>query len=264
MTKLRWTAQILALITANLGVLAVLKTGIPCPFFYCHGCPAAAFACPIGVFQNYATLQQFPFYAVGVVGLLGLALGRFWCGWACPFGLVQDLASLVRGRRGRDILRLPRGAWTKFVVLVAVVALAWAAGETLFCKICPAGSLFAALPQRFVSTGFHFGTFFYVHLATLALALALFVLAGRFWCRYLCPMGAVLGMFNPVSLLKVQVDFDRCTRCQACLRDCPAKIEVLEDIESCTDCIRCGKCVESCPAGAVRIAPALVGRGLRR
>ena len=145
---------------ANLGFVQVLKTGIPCPFFYCYACPAAAFACPIGVLQNYAVLEQFPFYAIGVVGLFGLALGRFWCGWACPFGLVQDLVSLVRRGRPRDIIHLPRAAWTKFVVLVAVLILAWAAAETLFCKICPAGSLFAAIPQRFVSTEFSFGTFF--------------------------------------------------------------------------------------------------------
>jgi ferredoxin-type protein NapH len=256
-SKLRWTTQLLALVVANLGVFAVLKTGLPCPFFYCYACPAAAFACPIGVFQNYAALQQFPFYALGVVGLFGLVLGRFWCGWACPFGLVQDLVSLVRGWRGRDILRLPRGAWIKFVVLFAVVVLAWAAGETLFCKVCPAGSLFAAIPQRFVSTEFHFGTFFYVHLATLAIALALFVLVGRFWCRFLCPMGAALGLFNPLSILKVRVNFDKCSRCQACLRVCPAKIENLEDIESCTDCTRCGRCLESCRADAIKISASL-------
>ncbi len=257
MSKLRWSTQILALIIANLGVFAVLQTGIPCPFFYCYACPAAAFACPIGVFQNYAALQQFPFYALGMVGLFGLALGRFWCGWACPFGLVQDLVSLVRGRRARDILRLPRGAWVKFVGLFAVLLLAWAAGETLFCKVCPAGSLFAAIPQRFVSTEFRFGTFFYVHLATLAAALVLFALAGRFWCRYLCPMGAVLGLFNPVSLLKVRVNFQKCSRCQACLSVCPAKIDSLEDIQGCTDCTRCGKCIEACRADAIGVSASL-------
>jgi len=61
MSKLRWTIQFIVLAIANLGFVQVLKTGIPCPFFYCYACPAAAFACPIGVFQNYAILQQFPF-----------------------------------------------------------------------------------------------------------------------------------------------------------------------------------------------------------
>jgi len=257
MSKLRWITQFLVLAIANLGLFRVLETGVPCPFFYCYACPAAAFACPIGVFQNYAILQQVPFYAIGVVGLFALALGRFWCGWACPFGLVQDLVSLVRGRRARDIVRLPRVAWTKFAVLVLAIFLAWIALDTLFCKICPAGSLFAAIPQRFVSTEFSFGTFFYVHLATLAVVLVLFVLVGRFWCRFLCPMGAVLGLFNPVSILKMRVDFDRCNHCEECLGVCPAKIEKLEDIESCTDCTRCGRCMESCRADAIKISASL-------
>ena len=257
MSKLRWTVQFIVLAIANLGLFRVLETGVPCPFFYCYACPAAAFACPIGVLQNYAILQQVPFYAIGVVGLFGLALGRFWCGWACPFGLVQDLVSLVRRGRSQDVLRLPRIAWTKFVVLIAVLILAGVVAETLFCKICPAGSLFAAIPQRFVSTELEFGTFFYVHLVTLAIALVLFVLVGRFWCRFLCPMGAVLGLFNPVSILKVRVDFDKCSRCEDCLSVCPAKIEKLEDIESCTDCTRCGRCIESCGADAIKISAAL-------
>src|SRR5512136_3122089 len=118
MSKLRWSTQFIFLAVANLGLVAILKTGIPCPFFYCYACPAAAFACPIGVFQNYAILQQFPFYALGLIGLFGLSLGRFWCGWACPFGLVQDLVSLIRRGSYRGVLHLPRVAWTKFAVLL--------------------------------------------------------------------------------------------------------------------------------------------------
>ena len=139
MSKLRWITQFIVLAIANLGLFKILKTGIPCPFFYCYACPAAAFACPIGVFQNYAILQQVPFYAIGVVGLFGLALGRFWCGWACPFGLVQDLVSLVRGRRARDIVRLPRVAWTKFAVLVLAIFLAWVAAGYTVLQDMPGG-----------------------------------------------------------------------------------------------------------------------------
>lgn len=254
MAKLRWVIQFFVLAIANLGFVQVLKTGIPCPFLYCYACPAAAFACPIGVFQNYAILSQFPFYALGALGLSALTLGRFWCGWACPFGLVQDLVSLVRGHQCRDLIRLPRITWTKFVVLALTVLVAAIAVEALFCKVCPAGSLFAAIPHRFVSREFSFGTFFYVHLATLAAVLVLSFIVGRFWCRYLCPMGAVLGLFNPVSILKVRVDFNKCTRCTECLEACPVKIERLEEIENCTDCIRCGKCIESCKAEALRIS----------
>lgn len=252
MRKLRWVTQFLTLVVVNLGFVQVLKLGVPCPFFYCYGCPAAAFACPIGTFQHYAILEQFPFYALGAIGVFGLALGRFWCGWGCPFGTVQDLVSLVRRRD--DAIRVRRVPWLKFLVLALVIFIAWIAVDTLFCKVCPAGSLFAAIPQRFVSSELSFGTFFYVHLATLAIVLVAFLLIGRFWCRYLCPLGAIFGAFNRVSILKMKVDFSKCERCGDCLKVCPTAIEKLEEIENCTDCIRCGKCIESCDNHAVRIA----------
>src|SRR4030042_736024 len=102
MSKLRWTTQFIALVLANIGFIEILKIGVCGPFFYCYGCPAAAFACPIGVLQNYAifgSLHQFPFYALGTLGLFGLAIGRFWCGWFCPFGAVQDIVMWFRQRQ---------------------------------------------------------------------------------------------------------------------------------------------------------------------
>ena len=255
MRKLRWITQFIALALANIGFLRILETGVCGPFFYCHACPAAAFACPIGALQNYTAVGQFPFYALGTLGLFGLALGRFWCGWACPFGTVQDL--VLRIRRRQDPVKLPRIAWMKFLVLGVVLFLAWLAADILFCKICPAGSLFAAIPHRFVSPELPFGRFFYIHLLTLALALVAFFFIGRFWCRYLCPLGAIFGAFNPVSILKVRVDFSRCTSCMQCLKVCPVKIEELEEIESSTDCIRCGKCIEACKVNALSISASL-------
>jgi len=158
---------------------------------------------------------------------------------------------LVR-RRG-DVFKPRRIPWMKFAVLAGVIIAAWIAAETLFCKVCPAGSLFAAIPHRFASAELDFGTFFYVHLATLAAVLVAFFLVGRFWCRYLCPLGAVFGAFNRLSLLKVKVDFSKCQHCEDCLKVCPAGIAELEDIESCTDCTRCGKCIESCNNDAMKI-----------
>jgi ferredoxin-type protein NapH len=260
MNKLRRSTQFLSLIIVNLGFTPAFKIGVVCPSFYCYGCPWATFACPIGVFQTYAALDVFPFFAIGMLGIFALVLGRFWCGWACPFGTVQDLVTWVRRRR--DFVDLPRFPWMSFVVLIGAIIAAWVAADTLFCKVCPAGSLFAAIPHRIASSELSFGTYFYVHIGTLVMALIAFVLVSRFWCRYLCPLGAIFGVFNRVSFLKVKADPANCTHCGDCLKVCPVKIEEPEDIENSIDCIRCAKCVDACPTKAISISPSIRNRRL--
>lgn len=252
MSRLRRFTQLLGLVLVNIGFVEILKTGVVGPFFYCYGCPWAAFACPIGLLQTHAAVGPFPFYALGSLGAFALLLGRFWCGWGCPFGTVQDLVSWLRRRR--DIVSLPPFPWTGLVVLAGALLAAWIAADTLFCKICPAGSLFAAIPHRFASSELSFGTFFYVHLATLAVALVAFFFIGRFWCRYLCPLGSLLGVFNRMSILKVKLSEADCTHCGECLKSCPANIKEPEDIESSASCIRCGKCIDNCPNDAIKIS----------
>ena len=255
MGKLRRSTQFISLIVFNVGITQALKTGVPCPGFYCYGCPWATFACPIGVYQTYAALGLFPFYAIGLIGLFALVLGRFWCGWSCPFGTVQDLVSWAR-RRG-DFFTVPPVGWTGLAVLGGALVAAWVLADTAFCKVCPAGSLFASVPQRIASPEFVFGTFFYVHMITLALALVSFYFIGRFWCRYLCPLGGIFAVFNRVSFLKVKVDKDNCTDCDQCLEVCPTKIRKARDIENSHSCIRCGKCIEACPHKAIKISASL-------
>lgn len=258
MRKLRLSTQFLSLFVFNFGFTSALKFGVVCPGFYCYGCPWASFACPIGVLQTYAALEVFPFYAIGVLGLFALALGRFWCGWICPFGTVQDLITWIRRRR--DFVDIPRFPWFGFVVLTGALIAAWVGADTLFCKVCPTGSLLAAIPHRIASTELDFGTYFYVHMGTLVLALVAFILVGRFWCRFLCPLGiGIFGIFNRISILKIKADMDNCTHCDACLKVCPVKIEKPEEVENSIDCIRCGKCVDECPTNAIKVSSTFRG-----
>jgi len=253
--KIRLATQIAALVIVNLGFTQTLKTGALCPGFFCYGCPWATFACPIGTLQNFTAVGMMPYYAIGSLGVFGLLLGRFWCGWFCPFGTVQDIVMRLRHRG--NVATLPPVPWTKYLSLGGILLAAWIFSETVFCKVCPAGSLFAAIPQRFTSPELNFGTFFYVHLGTLAVAILFFVLVGRFWCRYLCPLGAIYGVFNRVSLLKVVVNKNRCNDCKQCLSVCPVGIQEPEDIGHSTDCIQCGKCISECPAQAIRVSASL-------
>jgi len=264
--KIRLSTQIFTFILVNIGIFSVLETGIVCPVFYCHGCPAAGFACPIGSMQNFIAVREelrlFSFYLLGSLGLFAVALGRFWCGWACPFGTVQDIFIKIRG--GKNIPQLSLAPWTKYIVLIGLFIAAWIALDSLFCKVCPAGSLFAAIPYQLIPFTDDpqgqslieqtIGTFFWVHVGTLVAAIASFILVARFWCRYLCPLGAIFGVFNRVSFLKIKLDDSKCTGCRQCLEVCPTRIKEPEHIGNVTDCIQCGKCVEACSTGALRIS----------
>ena len=246
----RRIAQIAAFTASSLGFFRILKTGFVCPFLHCHGCPFATFGCPIGVLQNFIIDGQFPFFAIGSLGVYGIAFGRAFCGWACPFGTLHDILSPSNRRKE---IKTKNYWYAKYAILFLTLALAWIALDTIFCKFCPSGSLFAAIPFRLLYPDFsEYGLYFYVHMLTLALAVVLALLISRFWCRYLCPMGAISGAFNKVSSVNISLDQKKCEKCYACLEECGMGITKLEDIGHSTDCTLCGRCVEACSEQALR------------
>ena len=255
----RKIAQVTAFIVSNLGLLRVLKTGFVCPFLYCHGCPFAAFGCPIGILQSAHELiiygQGIALWStIGSLGVYGMIFGRAFCGWACPFGTLHDMTSPTNRRKEVKT----RNYWyVKYAVLFLTLALAWFALHTVFCHYCPSGSLFGAIPYRLreylLFDRFpEFGQPFYIHMFTLALTIVLALFISRFWCRYLCPMGAIAGAFNKVNMVNISLDEKKCKKCLVCLDACGMGITALEDIGVSTDCILCGRCVEVCPEKALR------------
>jgi ferredoxin-type protein NapH len=246
--SLRRITQATSFFLSNLGVNLALKTGNIYPFLYCYGCPLACSACPIGTLQNFAILRICPFYLLGLLGLYGTVFGRAFCGWACPFGAFQDLIAVLskKKRKARPF------TYSKFIMLALVVVLAWVFLDTVFCKFCPAGSLFAALPAPFFYSEWKLGFFFNVHIITLILTILLVLFFSRFWCRYLCPLGTI-GIFNRVSIVTISLDSTKCTNCLKCLDVCPMGLEKVEDIGLSSDCIICGRCVDACPTDALKV-----------
>ncbi len=270
MNKLRLRVQILFTILTNGYVYGFLKGKIyqgplkyTCvPGLNCYSCPGAAFSCPIGALQALLNREGFhvPFTALGFFFLFGSLLGRFVCGWLCPFGLVQDLLHKIPLFRKlkrlplHHILKFGKYAVLFFLVFIGSVFLFGGFAKIpAFCKyLCPSGTLFGALPLLTANPLLRSqaGGLFGWKLGILVLILFLSVIVYRPFCQYLCPLGAIYGLFNRFSLLQIHWDEDLCTSCAACENACPLSLTV-QEISRSPECIRCGKCVKACPVSCL-------------
>jgi polyferredoxin len=252
--KRRWL-QLVSFVLMNSVVLQGLKS-IPCLGMNCYACPAAVFACPIGTLQHFAALRQVPLYTLGLLGLVGVLVGRLACGWLCPFGWLQELAHGL-GRR----LRWPtwpisnRFRWLPYAFLVVLaVIVPMLTLEPWFSKLCPVGTLEAAIPWVLIDPGIRsqIGTLYVLKLVILLAFVIWMVHTKRPFCRFVCPLGAIWSPFNRVSTLRLAVDEASCTECGACQRVCPVDMRIYEDAGS-TRCIRCMECIKVCPEAAIRL-----------
>ena len=229
----------------------------------CYSCPGALGACPIGSLQAVLDSGKFRFscYVFGFLMLFGALMGRFVCGWLCPFGLVQDLLHKIplfhkkKNLPGHRFLR-----YGKYLVLGVFVILlpmtvvgVTGMGDPWFCKyICPSGTLFGGLPLLASNPTLRAAAGWLFSWKTLLLV-AIVLLSIRYYrpfCKYLCPLGALYGLFNPVSLYRLRVDQSECVHCGKCQQVCGMDIPVWEKPNS-IECIRCGSCKASCPTGAI-------------
>ena len=257
------------------------KTKAVCmPGLNCYSCPAAVGACPLGALQNAiaSSAGRPAFYVVGILLLFGLLLGRVICGWLCPMGLAQELLhrlptpKVPKGRVTRVLSLVKYGILAVFVVILP----AWYALQKFpfpaFCKyICPAGTLegaFGLLAHPANADSFAMlGILFTRKAVILFLVLTACVFVYRAFCRFLCPLGALYGIFARIALIGVRVDRSRCTDCGACVSVCRMDIRHVGDHE----CIHCGECVSACPekaisvkAGKITLKGPEIGRNGRR
>ncbi len=268
----RHLVQLLAMLLYNLDFqeIATLSVGrspskgLCAPGLHCYSCPGAVAACPIGALQQSLAAASLPmvFYVGGTLLAFGALFGRTICGWACPFGFIQDLVD----KAGRA-LRLPevrKGAWSRRLswAKYAMLALAVAgplmtlasseAGKPLFCSlVCPAGTLpgialVASNPTLQAMVGTLFSWKVGVLLALIAAALFIY----RPFCRFLCPLGALYGFFNRFCVLRYTVDTHACTGCGACVEACRMDVRRVSDRE----CIQCGACKATCEFDAIRFS----------
>ena len=231
--RIRGWIQAIATLLTNIHIPNLLKGKIyqgkiktVCvPGLNCYSCPAATGACPIGAFQAVIGSSRFKFsyYITGFFILLGMILGRFICGFLCPFGWFQDL--------------LHKGM-----------------GDPFFCKyICPQGVLEGAIPLSLGNTAIRsaLGTLFSFKCLILITVVVLSILFYRPFCKWICPLGAIYSLFNKISFLNIKVEGSKCVGCNQCSKACKMDIDVCKTPNH-PECIRCGACIKACPKDAIQ------------
>ena len=228
--------------------------GVCVPGLNCYSCPGAVGACPLGSLQSgllSAKYGSIPYYVLGTLLLFGLLLGRLICGFVCPFGLLQELIYKIPTKKIRKSKVTRILSKLKYVILVALVIIVpLVQGLPGFCKyVCPAGTLEGGIPlvilneQLRENLGFLFSWKVFVLAATLLVCLFCY----RAFCRFICPLGAIYSLFNPISFFGIKVDQSKCTNCGACVKACKMDVKKVCDGE----CIQCGECRKCCPHHAI-------------
>jgi polyferredoxin len=250
----------------------------------------------LDLMQLELSQPEFPFIALGSMLIIGAIVGRAFCGWVCPIGFIQDILTNLKGKLNFVSPRTHQGSKRlKYVLLGGTflisgsLALALALGRGSdykialgvlasgpFIAISPDGTLFGTIPtlvgmarQNFMGFLTKPPTIQQVWTDLLAtpplLALRILILIGffgaawkvpRFWCRYVCPTGALMAVFQRYSYAGLKRDPVKCTKCPHCEIKCPMQINILDlpwEKFNDPECIMCMECIDACPHGSLSL-----------
>lgn len=227
--------------------------GLCVPGLNCYSCPGAIGACPLGSLQTglLSSRYKVPYYILGTLLLFGLFLGRFICGWICPFGFIQELIYKIPSKKIRKNKVTGLLTYLKYVILIifVIVIPLWKLIPG-FCKyICPVGTLEGGIFFTYMDPALRqiTGILFTWKVFLMVLILVICVFCYRMFCRFLCPLGAIYSFFNPIAFFGIKVDDKKCIHCDSCVKNCRMDVRHICDRE----CIHCGECIKHCPVDAI-------------
>jgi len=201
--------------------------------------------------------HEVPWLLLGIVVGLGLLVGRFFCGWVCPTGFVQDLLFKIPSPK----IELPR--WMRLikygVLGISVVGVSYFLGREhilSFCKWCPTATASDGIPDVLqhgsTSAGWNVSRW-----AILTAVIVFAVLNHRSFCKVLCPVGALVSVPGRFSWLAIRLNAAKCMRCRQCDKQCPmdVKVEACKDsghrINRDPECVNCLTCEAVCTKQAI-------------
>jgi len=204
-------------------ILSVLILG-----FYLQG-----FLCPLTAIQNVFSKYNTAYLLLFLVPLiLALFYGRIFCGYICPFGAIQELIFFPKLQ-----LKIPAGLRKflnkfKYILLIYMIIRILVTREVILVSYTPFKSLFTlgGTPGTIIVT-----------VITAILSIIVF----RPFCRFVCPLGALLGLFSCLRKNEIVSD-SNCVQCGKCTEEC--LVDAVEDNEiDMKECIVCCQCLDCCP-----------------
>jgi polyferredoxin len=246
---------------------AALDVRIPWPVgLFLESDPLVALATALST----GTLYRHLLWALPFL-LLAILVGRAFCGWVCPLGSLNHFLGSLKSdtKRGAALIqsnRYKRWHAAKYYVLAAVLVMALfgsAAGLLLdpislmvrSMSVAVLPTFDAALSAAVLTvTQPHFHQAFVIG-ALFVLILALNTRVTRFWCRAICPLGAMLGVCSRWSLTQLRKHDDKCDDCRRCLLHCQGGDDPIPGAAwRKAECHLCMNCVSDCPTGGVAFA----------
>jgi len=235
----------------------------------------------------------FPWLAIASFLIVGVLVGKSFCGWVCPFGFIQDLIGFIKRKKMQISPRTHESmVYIKYGVLgiTLFVSVTFSVSKLIgsshgyesalgifakapFTTLSPTETLLATLPKMildFRNTVLEVSFFevlsgianvpllFWFQLAIMISVLVFSAYVSRGWCKYFCPHGAIMAIMNRFSFLGLRRDLVKCVKgeCRLCVEACPMNVRILDlpwKKFSDPECIYCMKCVDACPDKAIRL-----------
>jgi uncharacterized protein with FMN-binding domain/Pyruvate/2-oxoacid:ferredoxin oxidoreductase delta subunit len=197
---------------------------------------------------NFDVISMWPQLLAMLVAIpITIIVGRFFCGWICTFGAINDFIYIISKKLFKTKFKINEKADAilkklKYVILLFIIIIIWTSNSTSFDSYSP-WDAFAQVDNISGAMAGYAGGF--VILALIAVG-AVFI--ERFFCRYLCPLGAILAILSKVRIFNITKLRDKCGPCRICTNNCSMGIKLYEvDKVTSGECINCFKCLEVCP-----------------
>lgn len=199
-----------------------------------------------GIFDEVHPAGLTIFIAVIVMSLI---VRKGFCGYLCPVGFIHNLLNKI-GRKIKKTVTV-KGKLEFALLIPKYVAMTFFV-YTVFIKMGGREiDAFIHTPYNFTAEA-RMMLFFSDLSVTAALVIGAILILGifipYFWCRFLCPYGALLGVISKASPVAVKRDQESCINCGKCNKSCPGGIEVeLKETVNSAECVGCTQCIEACP-----------------